>query len=274
MQFRLREFLFKIWVLIWKDIKLILSYRFNLLLELVWLLGLTFGFYFLAKTFENYIPPMLMVYGGYFPYVLIGYSFSGLQGAGMSAPSGSIRDEQVQGTLESLMANGASPMAIATSGTITNYLVVLLHAFILIIMGFILIGSSITLNGILGAIIILSISCIAYFGLGLLGSVFILIYKRGNPVIMAYTGLSFLVSGIYFPYEILPLPLRIFSKVIPLTYTLDGLRKSILLGLGISHIYKEIIVLSIMALVFLPLGILALKLATNKAKRDASLTQY
>ncbi|MGQ9706585.1 MAG: ABC transporter permease [bacterium] len=270
----MREFIFKIWVLIWKDIKLILSYRFNLLLELIWLFGLTFGFYFLAKTFENYIPPMLMAYGGYFPYVLIGYSFSGFQGVGVSAPSGSLRNEQVQGTLESLMANGASPMIIATSGTITNYLMTLFNTIILIVLGLLLIGTSASMNGIIGAFVILSISLIAYFGLGILGCAFIIVYKRGNPIIIAYSGLSYLVSGIYFPYEILPLPLRIVSKVIPLTYTLDGLRKSILLGFGLSQISREIVVLSVMVVIFLPLGIFVLKWAENKAKRDASLTQY
>lgn len=271
---RARNFISTINMLVWKNIKLGLSYRFNLLLKIVWLAGLTFGFYFLSKTFEAYIPPMLRDYGGYFPFVLIGYSFVGLQGAGLGSPSSSIRDEQVQGTLELLLANGASPLAIATSGAITSYLRTILNAVVLILIGLALIGGGVALGGFAGALIVLILSSLAYFGLGLMGCGFILTFKRGNPVLMAYSGLAYLVSGVYFPYHILPVPLQIVAKAIPLTYTLDGLRKSLLLGLPVGDIWFEIVVLAGMVVVFLPLGFLSLRLSTVRAKRDASLTQY
>jgi ABC-type multidrug transport system permease subunit len=72
---------------------------------------------------------------------------------------------------------------------------------------------------------------------------------------------------------LLPAWVQALSQLLPLTHALTGLRLA-LAGRGFGDVGQSIGVLVVMALVFLPLGLIAATKATQRARREGSLVVY
>jgi len=70
---------------------------------------------------------------------------------------------------------------------------------------------------------------------------------------------SIMVSGVFWPLEMMPATIRPLSYVSPLTYANEGLRKVMLAGRGIGDIRFELGVLGAFALVMLLLSVLSMR---------------
>jgi ABC-2 type transport system permease protein len=63
------------------------------------------------------------------------------------------------------------------------------------------------------------------------------------------------LSGVLFPIEQMPLPLQYVSKVLPLTYAVDALRKVMVLGVGLDGVIFELFLLVIISVITIALGV-------------------
>ena len=88
----------------------------------------------------------------------------------------------------------------------------------------------------LGAMIILVVSVLAFSGLGIISTSYLLLFKRGNPARWLIVGASSLLGGIMYPVSVLPVPLQWLARLIPVTYSLEGMRQALLAGAGFSSI--------------------------------------
>ena len=79
-----------------------------------------------------------------------------------------------------------------------------------------------------GALLILAASVLAFSGLGILSASYLLVFKSGNPVNWAVVGLSSVVGGMMYPVSVLPRWLQFVARLIPVTYSLEGMRAAIL----------------------------------------------
>ncbi|MDQ6772626.1 MAG: ABC transporter permease, partial [Candidatus Dormibacteraeota bacterium] len=78
---------------------------------------------------------------------------------------------------------------------------------------------------------VLAVSMLPLIGLGVLTSVLPLLSpEKGEQMTVAVQGMILLVSGVYYPLSVLPGPLQLVGEVSPLTYTLSGVRASLLQG--------------------------------------------
>ena len=82
----------------------------------------------------------------------------------------------------------------------------------------------------LGAVIILVTSILAFAGLGIISTSYLLLFKRGNPARWLIVGASSLLGGIMYPVSVLPGPLQWIARLIPVTYSLEGMRQALLSG--------------------------------------------
>ncbi len=96
----------------------------------------------------------------------------------------------------------------------------------------------------------------------------------GNPFSWIFGTTSGLLGGVVFPIAILPSWIRWASYLLPVTYSLDGMRKSLLAGAEFSEILPAVGALAAFNVVLLPLSLWAFRLAIRKAKRDGTLTHY
>jgi len=85
-------------------------------------------------------------------------------------------------------------------------------------------------------------------------------------------GISGLVGGMMYPVSVLPGPLRILARLIPVTYSLEGMRAALLAGAGWRELWPSIAALLIFAAILIPLSFLVFAWALRRTKVTGTLT--
>ncbi len=84
------------------------------------------------------------------------------------------------------------------------------------------------------ALVVLAISSVSFLGIGMMTSVLPLISpEKGTQLGWIAQGTLLVVSGVYYPVEVLPNWMEWLAKISPATYALDGARDAILDGQGL-----------------------------------------
>ena len=119
-----------------------------------------------------------------------------------------------------------------------------------------------------GALVVLAAAIVPLIGLAILTSVLPLLSpQKGEQMSFAVQGFLLLVSGVYYPLSVLPAPLQLAGAISPLTYALDGMRRSLLDGAGVGDELPTVGILVAMGALLIPVGILVFSWAERRAKR-------
>jgi ABC-2 type transport system permease protein len=142
------------------------------------------------------------------------------------------------------------------------------------------IGLDLSRANLLGILIVLLVSSFAFIGLGLMAAALpVFSAERGAEATNIFQGCLLLVSGVYYPVEVLPVWLRPFAKLSPATYSLSACRKLMGLGSGqghlvgapISAVAPELLTLALMGVVMVPLGLWVFGRVERWAKKTGKL---
>lgn len=127
-----------------------------------------------------------------------------------------------------------------------------------------------------GVVLVLAISSFAFVGLGLIAATLPLMSpERGAEATNILQGFLLLISGIYYPVDVLPAWLQPLSWLSPATYALRASRR--LLGLegdgvaSIHDIIPDLVMLLVLGALLIPLGLWIFHLAEQWAKRVGKL---
>jgi ABC-2 type transport system permease protein len=135
----------------------------------------------------------------------------------------------------------------------------------------------------IGLIVTLLVSSLAFIGLGLVAATLpVFSPERGAEATNIFQGSLLLVSGIYYPVEVLPSWLQPFAKLSPATYALSACRKLIgvtapdaatgkFIGAPLSSVTTELLIMTLMGIVMIPLGLWVFGRVENWAKRTGKL---
>jgi len=271
---RLRRYGSRAWAFMVRDFRETVSYRLAFLMQ-VW--GIFFSvtlFFFIARIFDGAVAPSLDRYGSrYFPFVIVGLAFMGFMTTGMNVFAGSIRQGQVTGTLEAMLVTPTSLTTIITASALWSFarsaINVVVYLAVATFFGFGLADADW-----LAAMLVLALSVTAFSGLGILSAAFVLAFKKGNPAGAVLGAMSALFAGVFFPVDLLPPWLQSVSKLLPLTYALEGMRQAVINGRGVVAVGVNLLALAGFSAVILPLAVLAFRLAVRYAKREGSLAHY
>jgi len=232
-------------------------------------------FFFLARLVEGSVLPQLGPYGGhYFPFVMLGLALASFQGVALTAISNNILFGMYTGTLEAMLATSTSLSTIVFSSVLYQFCSALVEIAIYLAFGFGFFGVALGQADLPATLLVLLLTLLAHLPLGILAAAFILVFKQGDPVTSILGSLSGLLGGVYFPVAILPDWVQIFSRFLPLTYSLEGLRQAVLNGKGISQLSHQILILAAFAVVLLPLSLAVFAWAVRQAKRLGTLSQF
>jgi len=134
-----------------------------------------------------------------------------------------------------------------------------------------------------GVFVVLAVSTMAFVGLGLFAAVFpVMSAERGAEATHIFQGSLLLVSGVYYPIDVLPGWLQPLSAISPATYTLSACRKlfgvgnsnstaEYLAGAPLSAVSHELLILALMGVILLPLGLLVFVRIEAWAKKTGKL---
>jgi ABC-2 type transport system permease protein len=118
------------------------------------------------------------------------------------------------------------------------------------------------------ALAVLAASTVPLIGLAIFTSVLPLLSpQKGEQMSVAVQGFLLLVSGVYYPLSVLPMPMQLAGYASPLTYALQGIRDSLLDGKGLQAELPTIAILLVMGGVMIPASLWVFSWAENRAKR-------
>ena len=120
----------------------------------------------------------------------------------------------------------------------------------------------------LAALAIFGASTVPLLGLGIFTSVLPLLSpEKGDQMAFAVQGVLLLISGVYYPISVLPLPLQMAGNLSPLTYTLAGVREALLHGQSLGGSLPVIGILLLMGAILVPASVYSFGRAEVRAKR-------
>ena len=256
-----------------RDFRIGLSYKMNMLMNLIGMGLELLMFFFLSKAFKGV--GFIERYGeDYFPYVLIGIAVSNFVTVGLNSLSEQVRSAQVEGTLEALLGTPTSIYTILIGNSLSTLLAAFGSAVLLLSGSFLFVKVAVSPAAVAACVLILIMTFLAFLSIGMLSAAFIMVFKRGNPISFLFGWSSFFLGGIFFPVEVLPLPIASLSQFLPITHAVHAIRELLLVGVPVSSVFPEILKLLLFFAVAGPLGAVFFRFAVKRAKKEGSLIQY
>jgi ABC-2 type transport system permease protein len=122
------------------------------------------------------------------------------------------------------------------------------------------------------ALVVLAVASVSFLGIGMMTSVLPLISpEKGTQLGWIAQGTLLVVSGVYYPVDVLPTWMQWLATISPATYALDGAREAILDGQGMTAMWDEIWPLLIIGVVSIPLGLWIFARGERYAKQHGKL---
>ena len=124
----------------------------------------------------------------------------------------------------------------------------------------------------LGGTLMLITGSLSFIGVGIMGSILPLLFpERGAEMTHVIIALLLLVSGVYYPIDVLPKALQKIAVFSPATYVLDGTRRAFLEGTASSQLWPYIWPTLLMGFIAIPAGLWVFEMAERYAKRSGKL---
>lgn len=126
----------------------------------------------------------------------------------------------------------------------------------------------------LGGLAVLVAGTFSFVGIGIVGAVLPLLFpERGAQMTHIIISTLLLVSGVYYPVEVLPQAFQAMAAVSPATYVLLGPRAALLEGAPTIDLWPYIWPTLVLALVLMPGGLWIFRQAEAFAKRNGRLAR-
>lgn len=252
------------------------SYRFSVFLQFAGIVFQLMIFFFLSEAVQLRDASAILEFtDNYFDFVVIGLGITGFVSVSLGGFSGQVREAQISGTLEALLATPTSVFTLVLGSTAWDYFGATMRFFGTLVIAAFLFEAPIHWENLPAVALVLALTVAAFSGIGLLSAAFVMVFKRGDPLAQAVAWFSMLLGGVYFPTAVVHDPrLEAFAGWIPVTPALRALRLLLLRGDGFGDVAPLVVRLGAMALVLVPLGLAAFRFGLRRARINGSLTHY
>ena len=192
--------------------------------------------------------------GTYFDFVAPGFIGLGVMMSGLTALGVALAREREIGTLDGLLMAPISRVSIILGKTLAQTLRNLIQGSLIIILAIFVFGVHVRGNPLLIAAILI-LGTLSFLGIGIVATS-IAKEQESAQFILGFLQFPMLfLSGVLFPVEQMPLPLQYVSKILPLTYAVDALRKVMVLGVEPSGVVLELLLLVIISVATIAVGV-------------------
>jgi len=122
------------------------------------------------------------------------------------------------------------------------------------------------------ALLLLAVASISFVGVGMVTAVLPLISpEKGAQLGFIAQGLLLVVSGVYYPVDVMPGWMQAIATISPATYALEGIRAAVLDGAGVGAVWGDLWPLLVLGVVAIPAGLAVFRAGERYAKRTGSL---
>jgi ABC-2 type transport system permease protein len=212
--------------------------------------------------------------------LMVGVMLWGLLSVVFQEIANSITYERWEGTLEYTFMAPVSRLVHLAGVSIFSTAYAVVRACIIVVGMLLFVDIDLSRANWAGLVVVLAVSSAAFIGLGLMAAVLpVFSPERGAEATNIFQGVLLLVSGVYYDVSVLPRWLQPLSVISPATYALSACRKLVGIGEGAEMVAGaplrdctyELTVLTLMGLIFIPLGLYVFALVERWAKRTGKL---
>ena len=267
----------RIFAFVARDFRLFVSYRMQFFLRIISVLAVVTTLFFISKISAGFTDPRFTQWRDPFATWLTGLAVLNYFMTGFSSLANSIRQEQMQGTLESVLLTPINLPTVIVASSAWDFLETTFFSFLYLFFGRVFFGVQFRGSFFL-AVVFLLLTTVVLACLGILSASFAMVFKRGDPFGIFLGAGSALFSGVFFPTQLLreyagP-KLGNISLLLPATHGLQGIRQVLLEGHGLSQVTQPLFILLGFLIVLLPFSLWVFGRAVRRAKREGSLIQY
>jgi ABC-2 type transport system permease protein len=260
-----------------RDAKIAMSYRAQFFFQVAGVFSVCVTFFFLSlmlRRVEGSIRTLDKYGGSYFGFVLIGAAFSTYLDSALRTFSAAIRQAQMTGTLEAMLTTRSRIGPMVAGSAVYALLFSNVRTLLYVLFGAFVFQLPIAFERWPEALAIVGLTITSTMALGIFAAGFIVLFKQGDPVTAAIAGLSWLLSGVLYPKEILPAWVQKAASFLPMTHTLESMRLALLTGAEVSSIKGSLTYLGLFSALGIPIAVVWFKWAVARARVEGSLARY
>ena len=258
-----------------RDFLVAWSYRLPFVTDWIGLAFQAIMFYFVGLMVD---PSKLPTFGGepttYLAFVAVGIAISAFMTLALGRVSVGIQQEQLAGTLESLLMTPTSPATVQLGAVVYDLIYIPIRTAVFLVVIALAFGIDFYASGLLPALVVLVVFIPFVWGLGVASAGATLTFRRGSGVVGIAMTVLVLFSGAYYPLDLLPNWIATLAELNPITIAVDGMREPLLGGTGWDGVGKAVTILLPLAAVSIALGGVAFRAALRRERRQGTLGLY
>ena len=258
-------FLWKLGAFFRRDFTTDVSYRLSFVLEAVHAGMAVAAYYFLSQL----IGPSLAVGYSSFAFLLVGMCVNAYMTTCFVCFSQAIRGSQSTGALKMVLATPTSPVTFLVCSSAYPLVRAGLDGALYLAAG-LLLGLSVLVNPVTTALVLV-LSLLAFSSIGIAAATFVLIFKRGDPLLWLFGSASWLLGGVLYPTSVLPSQLQHISALLPVTHAVSAMRAALLEGAAPAQVSGELASLAIFTLIAAPMSMAIFAAGINHARQAGTL---
>lgn len=262
-----------------REMKIMFRYPSWFVSLLIWPVLFPFGYIFTAKALSGTSGKSLEVFAAnagtsdFTTYMIIGTTMWMWINMMLWSFGGSLRQEQMRGTLESNWLCPVPKISLLLGYSVSQLVVSLVY-IIVAVLEFKLIYNFDFVGNPLLALLVILLSIPPIYGIGFIFASLVMWAKEANSMVFLVRGIMSIFCGITYPLAVLPNWMSKVSSLIPLTYSIKALRAVVSSGASIKDIKADLITLIIFGIILMSAGVLAFLFTQKKVRDTGSLGHY
>jgi len=205
-----------------RDFLVAWSYRLPFVTDWIGLAFQALMFYFVGLMVDT---SKLPLFGGqpttYLAFVSVGIAISAFMTLALGRVSAGIQQEQLAGTLESLLMTPTSPATIQLGAVVYDLIYVPLRTAVFLVVIALVFGLDFYASGLLPALVVLVVFIPFVWGLGVASAGATMTFRRGSGIVGIGMTVLVLFSVAYYPLDLLPTWLATLAELNSTTLPVD-----------------------------------------------------
>ena len=259
-----------------KDMAIAVSYKFQFVFQFTQIFFNIAIIYFIGKMLgQTGGSALLKVYGAdYFSFALIGLAVASYLKAGLVTITNDMRQTMNLGVLEAMCATPTGYKWLLFCSSLWPFIFETIRVTFYFFIGMVLFGARFPNANWPGAAATMILTIPIFLMLGMISCSILVLIKKGDPVNWIFSNASSLLAGTMFPISVFPKWLEITAKCLPLTHSLEAMRKCLLVGASIHQIYPHLLALLLFIVLLLPITFIVGDTCMKRAKKQGAFSTH
>jgi ABC-2 type transport system permease protein len=251
-----------------------LSYRMETFFSFMALFIAVVPLYFISHALQPMMAKAIRSESpDYFGFLIVGWITFSFVNTAVTGFHGALSGEISTGSFEALLSTPTSVPALL-AGLIGQALTMNMIRAAVIFAFACLFGAHVVWSAGPASLAILFMIVLSYLPFGILAAALVLAFRTTGPFPTGVLVGSALLGGVYYPTQVIPSWIERLSTIVPLTYGLRALRRSLLDGAPMSASAGDMAVLAALTVLAFIVSLVAFSLALRYAKHAGTLAQY